>query len=87
VPSRRQRSGKDIAPRLLVVGDEPELTAVERFGGQLGFEVGRCRSGAQALARGPEIRPDFVIADLQTPKVGDLAGLRAIHRTDPDCGS
>lgn len=49
-------------PRLLVVDDEPSvLEVVERFARQLGFEVAFQRSGREALACFPDVKPDVVL--------------------------
>jgi DNA-binding NtrC family response regulator len=76
---------KDLA-RLLVVDDEPSILAlVDRFAKQLGFEVVVRRSGSDALASLPEVRPNVALVDLRMPGLGGIDVLRAIRATDPEC--
>jgi len=74
----------DNTPLILLVDDEPELTAV--FGDKLGssgFRVARAESGKDALALAREERPDAVLLDLRMPEM-DGAAFLDVFRKDPD---
>jgi len=72
--------------RLLVVDDDPGVLAVvERFAGQLGFEVVVRSSGQEALACLAEVNPDVALVDLQMPGLGGIDVLRAVRAGDPEC--
>ena len=72
--------------RLLVVDDDPRILAiVERFAGQLGFDVVVRQSGQEALACLADVRPDAALVDLQMPELSGIDVLRAVRAADPDC--
>jgi len=45
--------------------------------------VGEAASGAQAVARAAELRPDVILLDLELPEMDGVAALRAIRAADP----
>lgn len=50
-----------------------------------GYEiVGEASTGAEAVTRYDELRPDVVTMDLLMPEMGGLDALRAIRATHPD---
>jgi DNA-binding NtrC family response regulator len=72
--------------RLLVVDDDAGVAGVvERFAGQLGFDVQYRSSGDAALESLAAIQPDVAIIDLQMPGVGGIDVLKAIRAEDPRC--
>jgi len=76
----------DKSLRLLVVDDDAGVVGVvERFAGQLGFDVVYRSSGSAALESLAEIQPELAIIDLQMPGVGGIDVLKAIRAEDPRC--
>jgi DNA-binding NtrC family response regulator len=76
----------DKSLRLLVVDDDAGVVGVvERFAGQLGFDVVYRSSGNAALESLAEIQPELAIIDLQMPGVGGIDVLKAIRAEDPRC--
>jgi len=72
--------------RILIADDHPivreGLSAVLET--QPDFEiVGEASSGAQAVARAAELRPDVILLDLELPVMDGVAALRAIRAADP----
>ncbi len=75
-------------PRLLVVDDEPVvLEIVERFARQQRFEVAFRRSGREALACLPDVKPDVALVDLRMPGLIGIDVLQAIRTADPNVRS
>lgn len=74
--------------RILVVEDEPDIRNVARLalGDVGGFEVDLCESGAQALERVRERRPDLVLLDVMMPELDGPATLARL-REDPATAS
>jgi DNA-binding NtrC family response regulator len=68
-----------VKPRLLIVDDDPSITASlsERFRGR-GFEVAAAASGTEALSRAGE-EPDVILLDLQLPRGDGLSVLRGLR--------
>ena len=72
--------------RILVVDDEPDITALVAYHlAKAGFRVSTAANGPDALKAAREERPDIVILDLMLPGISGydvLAELRAARR-DP----
>ncbi len=76
----------DSPSRLLVVDDDPGIqSVVERFAGQLGFEVIFRSNGRDALACLADVKPDAVLVDLQMPELSGIDVLKAVRTADPEC--
>jgi two-component system NtrC family sensor kinase len=70
--------------RILVVDDEPELTAMMRDALEAaGYDVASAESGAVALAMLDEGRFDVVVTDLRMPDMDGRALWRAVRERDP----
>ena len=72
--------------RILITDDHPivreGLSAVLET--QPDFEiVGEASSGAQAVERAAELRPDVILLDLELPELDGVAALRAIRAANP----
>jgi two-component system chemotaxis response regulator CheY len=53
--------------------------------GQAGYDVvGEAESGAQAVQRYRELKPDLVTMDIVMPDMGGIEAVREIVRQDPD---
>ena len=71
--------------RVLVVDDEPEVTAMMRDALEAaGYEVATAESGPVALALLDETRFDAVVSDLRMPDMDGAALWRAIRARDPE---
>jgi two-component system OmpR family response regulator len=73
------------APRLLVVDDEPNI--VELLSASLryaGFEVAGAMTGAQAVNRAAQFRPDLVLLDVMLPDMDGFDVLRRLRSQRPD---
>ncbi len=74
------------SPTLLVVDDDPQvLELIGRFGATEGFEVLRCRGGAEAIDLIREERVDLALVDLKMPDVGGLDVISRVREVDPHC--
>ncbi len=74
------------SPTLLVVDDDPQvLELISRFGASEGFEVLRCRGGAEAIDRIRDERVDLALVDLMMPDVGGLDVISRVREVDPHC--
>ena len=64
--------------KILVVDDEPSITRLLKLNlEQTGlYDVAEANSGSEALAKGPDFRPDLMLLDIIMPDVdgGALAG-------------
>src|SRR2546428_13577463 len=70
--------------RVLVVTDKPEVhQMVAEFLGGEGFEVIEAINGLEALWHVKGQRPDAVVLDLRTPRLGGLEALRRVLILDP----
>jgi two-component system OmpR family response regulator len=71
--------------RILMVEDEPDIQMVARVALEVvgGLDVEICASGAEALERIPEIRPDLVLMDVMMPGLDGPSTLRKL-RGSPD---
>ncbi|MEA2299439.1 MAG: two-component system, OmpR family, response regulator [Solirubrobacteraceae bacterium] len=68
----------DNAPRVLVVDDEPNIVDVVSMALRFqGFAVAAAASGAEALARVADFRPDIVVLDIMLP---DMEGFDVAER-------
>ena len=75
----------DVAPRILVVDDEPDVRAglaavLEREG----YAVELAAGGPQALARVAEGRLDLMVTDLRMPDLSGIELLRAVRQAGAD---
>ena len=76
----------DAQPLLLVVDDEPGVTAmIDRFARTQGFDV-IARDGRRSMvAELPTLKADVALVDLRLPEVSGLDLLREIRDVDPTC--
>ncbi len=71
-----------MAPRILIVDDEPDLLELVRFHlAQAGLEVSVCLSGREGLERVQQHPPDLLVLDLMLP---DLSGTEICRRIRAD---
>jgi len=69
--------------RVLVVEDEPDITALVAFHlARAGYRVSTAASGSEALAAVREERPDIVVLDLMLPGLSGYEVLAEIRRRD-----
>jgi two-component system response regulator AtoC len=74
----------DSRVRLLVVEDEQSIRRLcMTVGGALGFHCSEAESAEAALAAGPAVAPDIVIADLRLPNLSGADLLREIKARYP----
>ncbi|WP_143338342.1 response regulator transcription factor [Demequina sp. NBRC 110054] len=84
-PGGAARSDRVVAPRALVVEDEPALaTLVAGYLEKDGFEVEVAHDGESALVRARELDPDAVVLDLGLPGIDGIEVCRQL-RTFSDC--
>jgi CheY-like chemotaxis protein len=69
--------------RVLVVDDEPELTAVVREYLQDRYDVTVVHTGTAALEAVRRERPDVVFCDINMPGPSGVEVLKTLRRTDP----
>jgi two-component system response regulator DegU len=70
--------------KLLIVEDNPNVRLVMRsVVADLASEIRECDDGADALEIYRELQPDWVLMDLQMPRVNGLAATRKILGYDP----
>ena len=70
--------------RLLVVDDEPNVTAiVEEYFTSLGYAVDVAHDGGAALIQAAAVRPDVVLLDISMPEVSGEEVLDRLHALDP----
>ena len=69
---------------ILYVEDEADIQAVARLALEAvgGFSVTVCSSGAEAIARAPEVRPDLILLDVMMPGMDGVDTLRALRDID-----
>ena len=71
--------------RVLIVDDNDTMReGMEEVVASMGHEAQTARSGAQALARFKERRPDFVVTDLKMAGMDGVELLRQLRNLDPD---
>ena len=66
---------------ILYVEDEADIQAVARLALEAvgGFSVTICSSGAEAVERAPEVRPDLILLDVMMPGMDGVDTLRALR--------
>ncbi len=66
---------------ILYVEDEADIQAVARLALEAvgGFSVTICSSGAEAVERAPEVRPDLILLDVMMPGMDGVNTLRALR--------
>ena len=66
---------------ILYVEDEPDIQAVARLALEAvgGFSVTICGSGAEAVTRAPDLRPDLILLDVMMPGMDGVDTLRALR--------
>ena len=66
---------------ILYVEDEADIQAVARLALESvgGFSVTICGSGAEAVERAPEVRPDLILLDVMMPGMDGVDTLRALR--------
>ncbi len=66
---------------ILYVEDEADIRAVARLALEAvgGFSVTICSSGAEALERAPDVRPDLILLDVMMPGMDGVDTLRALR--------
>lgn len=75
-PSR----GKEVAPRILVVDDEPRMIRFIRMNLELeGYEVAEASNGLEALEQARDQLPDLVILDVMMPELDGFETLRLLR--------
>jgi phosphate regulon transcriptional regulator PhoB len=76
-----------MASRVLIVEDEPDIRDLLAFHLERdGFQVSKCRSGADALRQVRAAPPDLVLLDLMLPEIDGLEVCRRL-RQDPGTAS
>src|SRR5204862_6270214 len=83
-PRRRRDPGTaEPARRILVVDDEPDITALVAYHlAKVGYRVTTAASGRDALAVAREERPDLVVLDLMLPGVSGYDVLAELRRRE-----
>ena len=75
------------AARILVVDDEPSVLEVfQEFLGLQGYVVSTAKSGEEALAALPGLRPDVVLTDINLPGISGLDVMRFAKEADAEIG-
>jgi two-component system phosphate regulon response regulator PhoB len=69
--------------RVLVVDDEPDITALVAYHlAKAGYRVSTASSGAEALKTAASERPDLIVLDLMLPGVSGLSVLEELRHRD-----
>jgi CheY-like chemotaxis protein len=67
--------------RVLIVEDEPDIRDLLAFHLEReGYQVSKCRTGADALRQISAVRPDLVLLDLMLPEIDGLEVCRRLRR-------
>jgi CheY-like chemotaxis protein len=70
--------------KLLIVEDHPAMRQMmRRMVADLANKICECGDGAEALEAYRELQPDWVLMDLQMPRVGGLAATQQLLVYDP----
>ena len=74
--------------RILHIEDEPDIRAIAKLTleGLGGYEVESCGSGADALVRAPDFRPDLVLLDVMMPGMDGPMTLSELRKL-PNCAA
>jgi two-component system response regulator HydG len=73
-------------PRLLVIDDDPAVTAVlRRLATSMGFEVHSRENGEAGLAALETLLPDAALVDYQMPGINGVDVIRAIRAMNAEC--
>src|ERR1041384_3835288 len=79
--SLHTRASLDMTHRILVVDDEPDITALVAYHlAKGGYRVSTAANGPEALKAAREERPDVVVLDLMLPGVSGYDVLRELRR-------
>jgi two-component system KDP operon response regulator KdpE len=71
-------------PLVLVADDEPRITKLVSIAlGEEGFRVVTASSGAEALQKAEEIRPDIVLLDIVMPDMDGIEVMRQLRERRP----
>jgi two-component system KDP operon response regulator KdpE len=71
-------------PLVLVADDEPRITKLVSIAlGEEGFRVVTASSGAEALQKAEEIRPDIVLLDIVMPDLDGIEVMRQLRERRP----
>jgi two-component system, OmpR family, phosphate regulon response regulator PhoB len=69
--------------RVLVVDDEPDITALVAYHlAKVGYRVSTASNGSEALKAAADQRPDVVVLDLMLPGLSGLDVLQALRKQD-----
>ncbi|MFN0179936.1 MAG: response regulator [Gemmatimonadales bacterium] len=70
--------------RILVVDDEPDITALVAYHlAKAGYRVTTASTGSDALKAATEQRPDVIVLDLMLPGLSGLDVLQALRKNEP----
>src|SRR3954463_5746752 len=79
--SLHSRAGLEMTHRILVVDDEPDITALVAYHlAKEGYRVATASSGPHALKASGDAAPDLVILDLMLPGVTGYDVLQELRR-------
>src|SRR3954452_13895164 len=87
--SLHSRAGLEMTHRILVVDDEPDITALVAYHlAKVGYRVSTAANGPEALKAAREERPDVVVLDLMLPGVSgyDVLADEAAREETKDVG-
>jgi two-component system phosphate regulon response regulator PhoB len=81
--SQPSRASLEMNHRILVVDDEPDITALVAYHlAKVGYRVSTAANGPDALKAAREERPDVVVLDLMLPGVSGYDVLAELRRRD-----
>lgn len=70
---------------LLIVEDNPAMRRLmRRLVADLADEIGECSDGVEAVALYAELQPDWVLMDIEMPRLNGLAATRRIKADFPE---